>query len=353
MGGNKETSASTRRTSLLRDSLLSALKNFNQACKWVSAVLKSWAFLDVLERLGRLAILIAIVSWMLEIPARRKAQEDQRKGKIYQAWQVINSAEGKPGSGGRAEAISDLVSERQSLRGINLYGGTDSSFYGGTYLPGLKLRQQDLREANFVGAHLEGADFRGSNLQEATFNGATLSGADFRGARLWATKLNNVDLSDARFTDSILTKAELSGSVLERANLENADLSDADLSKSHLFRASLASARFGGAATLEGADLREAILRNADFEFTVLKDADLEDADLAGATFSYANLRGVHLKNARNWSSIKAIAFANLWDVRDAPAGFVDWAIGKGALFIDSDEEWNKRVDANLPPSTK
>src|SRR5262245_44519680 len=46
--------------------------------------------------------------------------EQSRIDSIYQAWQVVNSAQGKGGSGGRIEALRDLLGNDVSLAGINL-----------------------------------------------------------------------------------------------------------------------------------------------------------------------------------------------------------------------------------------
>src|SRR5262245_55093196 len=53
-----------------------------------------------------------------EADAVRRARKDTN----YQAWQVINSAQGKGGSGGRVDALADLVRNDVSLAGINQIG---------------------------------------------------------------------------------------------------------------------------------------------------------------------------------------------------------------------------------------
>ena len=47
-------------------------------------------------------------------------EEDRLKAKHYQAWQVINSAHGNRGSGGRIDALRDLAQDGVSLAGVNL-----------------------------------------------------------------------------------------------------------------------------------------------------------------------------------------------------------------------------------------
>jgi hypothetical protein len=61
---------------------------------WLAYWLSGWAFLEVLEYSGTLSLLLAVISYFSE-------SKDRLKQKHYQAWQVINSAQGKGGSGGR------------------------------------------------------------------------------------------------------------------------------------------------------------------------------------------------------------------------------------------------------------
>jgi hypothetical protein len=101
----------------------------------------------------------------------------------YQAWQVINSAQGKGGSGGRIEALADLLRNGVSLAGIRL----DDAWLEGVHLPNAMLhggsfQRTTLKHANFAGANLEGAYLKGANLTRA---------------RLSAARLDNVDLTDA------------------------------------------------------------------------------------------------------------------------------------------------------------
>src|SRR5579864_3227078 len=69
--------------------------------EWTAYGLSRWAFLEVLEYLGIFSVLIAIVFYFAE-------SGDRKKQKHYQAWQVINTAQGKGGSGGRIEALHEL-----------------------------------------------------------------------------------------------------------------------------------------------------------------------------------------------------------------------------------------------------
>lgn len=115
----------------------------------------------------------------------------------YQAWQVINSAQGKGGSGGRIEALGDLLRNGVSLAGITL----DDAWLEGVQLPRATLVRSSLQRANLAGANLEGAnlegaDLRGAELVAANLRGAYLKGANLAGARLSAATLDDADLSD-------------------------------------------------------------------------------------------------------------------------------------------------------------
>ena len=94
-----------------------------------------------------------------------------------------------------------------------------------------------------------------------------------------------------------------------------------------------------------GANLKEALLIEANLKAAVLSKANLCRADLSGADLSKAYLSCADLCHAkldgiRNWKAIECLKRANIFGVRDAPDGFVEWAIEtKGAVAIESTAE--------------
>src|SRR3974377_36883 len=69
--------------------------------EWCAYLLSNWTFLEVLEYLSSFGVLIAVVFYFAE-------SGDRLKQKHYQAWQVINTAQGKGGNGGRIDALQEL-----------------------------------------------------------------------------------------------------------------------------------------------------------------------------------------------------------------------------------------------------
>jgi hypothetical protein len=206
---------------------------------WLAFVLGNWSFLEVLEYLGRFSVLIAVVLYCSE-------SGDRIKQKHYQAWQVINTAQGKGGSGGRIEALQELNADRVPLVGV------DAS---SAFLQGVQLERANLLRSDF-----SAADLRGSNLRSADLTNADLHTANFR------------------------------GSNLEYASFENADMSEVDLWGSNL------------------------------------TGAKLDGANLEGADFRFANLSKI------DWRRLGSIKKANIAGVKNAPEGFVDWALQNGAV---------------------
>jgi hypothetical protein len=213
--------------------------------QWTAYFLSRWALLEVLEYLGSLSVLVAVIFYFAE-------SGDRRKQKHYQAWQVINTAQGKGGSGGRIEALSELNADGVPLVGVDV---------SGAFLQGVRLVKAGLSRSNF-----ETADLRDAILQASDFRYANLHSANLRGA----------DASAANFTNASLMDSDLTG-----VNFSGADLTAADLSN---------------------ADLR------------------------------YANLNGLH------WQKLKAVMSVNIYGVRNAPSGFVDWAMAHGAKSDPAEE---------------
>lgn len=173
--------------------------------QWCAYYLSRWALLEVLEYLSVLSVLFAVIFYFAE-------SGDRQKQKHYQAWQVINTAQGKGGSGGRIEALQELNLDRVPLVGVNAAG----AFLQGIHLQG----------ANLLRADLEAADLRDSNLAACDLRSANLRSANFRQANLSRAKLAGADLSDADMVNADLHQADFSGANLENADLRNANLQD-------------------------------------------------------------------------------------------------------------------------------
>jgi hypothetical protein len=218
---------------------------FEWVWEWVAFALSNWRFLEVLEYLGSFSVLIGVIFYFTE-------SGDRVKQRHYQAWQVINTAQGKGGSGGRIDALQELNEDKVPLVGVDV----SSAFMQGIRLEHASLLRADFSAADIRGAQLEHDDFGDADLHSANFRGANLAGSSFVGANLGDT-----DLVGTR--------------------LNGADLSGADLT-----------------------------------------DADLRNADLAGA----------------KWQQIRAIKQANIAGVRNAPEGFVAWAIKNGATQSADDQ---------------
>jgi hypothetical protein len=206
---------------------------------WCAYLLSNWTFLEVLEYLSSLGVLIAVVFYFAE-------SGDRLKQKHYQAWQVINTAQGKGGNGGRIDALQELNADGVPLVGVDL---------SMAFLQGIRLKKVNLSRANLAGADARNAEMPGANLEDASFQSANFREAKMRGA------------------------------VLRRCVLDDAD--------------------FAG--------------------------AELQDADLTGASLEDTDLEGADLEGVK-WGQLRSVKGLNIYAVKKAPAGFVEWALGHGAV---------------------
>ena len=207
--------------------------------QWMAYYLSNWSLLEVLEYAGRFTVLIAVIVYFMEAP-------DRRKQKHYQAWQVINSAQGQSGGGGRVEALQELHDDGVSLIAVNVEGA---------YLQGLSLPGADLSRSYMARTDLRDCRLTNANLEDADLNNANLRGGDLR---------------HVAFARASLSKSDLHGANLEGAELMGADLDEVDLSA--------------------------------------------------------ANLREL------KWKEIASIKGADISDIRNAPEGFIEWALANGAV---------------------
>ena len=174
--------------------------------EWTAFGLSNWAFLEVLEYLGTFSVLVAVIFYFSEAGDRVKLRH-------YQAWQVINTAQGKGGSGGRIEALQELNQDRIPLVGVDV---------SSAFLQGLRLEHANLLRSDF-----SAADVRNGDLSSCDFTLANLNSANLRDARLDHAGFANANLADADLTGASLVGADLSGATLDDADLRNADLRDA------------------------------------------------------------------------------------------------------------------------------
>jgi hypothetical protein len=182
---------------------LEPLYAVNWAVDWAAYGLGSWPVVELLEYLGSFSILFAAIVYFAGAP-------DRLKQKHYQAWQVINTAEGRGGNGGRIDALQELNRDRVSLIGVSV---------AGAYLQGLRLEQAQARRADFAGA-----DLRDANLTRASLPDADLHFTNLRRANLKHCDLSGAHLDDADLAGADLSQADLGGAVLDRADLQNANL---------------------------------------------------------------------------------------------------------------------------------
>jgi len=237
------------RKQTIKQSWLTPLWAFEWFWEYVAFLLSNWSFLEALEYLGSFGVLIAVVFYFAE-------SGDRLKQKHYQAWQVINTAQGKGGSGGRLEALQELNRDGVALVGVDV---------SGAFLRGIHLEHAGLLRSNFNAADVRDCDFAFADLSDASLRGTNFRHCDLRSA-----------------------------------NLGRADLNGADL--------------FG--ADLAGADLSAASLANA----------DLRSANLAGTTWNTSR----DLPDFKN---------ANIFGVKNAPDGFLAYALKHGAVQNESDSQ--------------
>lgn len=177
---------------------------FEWLWEWIAYGLSRWSFLEVLEYLGSFSVLVGVIFYFSE-------SGDRVKQRHYQAWQVINTAQGKGGSGGRIDALQELNEDKIPLVGVDV----SSAFLQGIHLG----------HANLSRADMSAADLRGSDLSSSNLSFADLHDANLRGARL-----ENVSFSSAALRDADLVASNLGGADLSQADLSGADLRSANLS---------------------------------------------------------------------------------------------------------------------------
>ena len=180
------------RRQALRAAWLAPLVWLEWVWEWAAFALSNWAFLEVLEYLGTFSVLIAVIFYFSE-------SGDRVKLRHYQAWQVINTAQGKGGSGGRIEALQELNQDKVPLVGVDV---------SSAFLQGLHLEQANLLRSDF-----SSADVRNGDLAFCDFTLANLSSVNLRGANLDDAAFIQTDLQDADLTGASLAGADFTAPI--------------------------------------------------------------------------------------------------------------------------------------------
>ena len=123
---------------------------------WLAFLLSRWTFVVVLEYIGSLSILVAVFFYFHDA-------ENRTKQRHYQAWQVINTAQGKGGSGGRLDALQELNEDGVPLVGVDV---------SGSFLQGVHLHKARLIRSNFSEADVRNSDFSDADLEDSELRSA-------------------------------------------------------------------------------------------------------------------------------------------------------------------------------------
>jgi hypothetical protein len=152
----------------------------------VAARISRLRLVPALEYLGKLGLLLALLSWFYPGCIQRKQSEqsakqaaaDAKKSRHYVAWQTINSALGKPGNGGRADALNDLNQDGIRLDGISLSGGV-------ILVNPLNLTNARMTHADFSQGQYEGVNFSGVAFDSSKWDNTFSHNCNFQGASFW------------------------------------------------------------------------------------------------------------------------------------------------------------------------
>jgi uncharacterized protein YjbI with pentapeptide repeats len=178
---------------------------FEWGCKWIAYWLSRRSWVEVLEYIGKMGILFAAIAYIYPGCEQRKqatenakqAAADARISRHYVAWQTINSALGKPGNGGRADALQDLSQDGIPMDGISLSGGV-------VLIGPLNVSNASMTHADFSDGTYENINFSHSTFDFSKWNKTLSEDCCFQRASFWATTFNNstfvwCDFSNALF----------------------------------------------------------------------------------------------------------------------------------------------------------
>lgn len=145
-----------------RNSLIKAFSWAENKLEIFLSWLESLAFLEILDLLSKIGVLIVVFTYI-------GTEKQRRDTEIYNSWQTITSAYDQPGNGGRIRALEFLNASpeahwrrkfpwfctphpictwpKESLEGINLSTSQTEDNASGVYLVEIQLPDAKLKEA--------------------------------------------------------------------------------------------------------------------------------------------------------------------------------------------------------------
>ena len=97
------------------------LDRYEVALEKIVAKVKSLAFFELLEYLGRLTVLIGIITFITGVPQRNQQAQNEKDALIFEAWKIIKTAENDR-SGVVALAVKRLFEQEFPLKGLSIKG---------------------------------------------------------------------------------------------------------------------------------------------------------------------------------------------------------------------------------------
>ena len=131
------------------------------------------------------------------------------------------------------------------------------------------------------------------------------------------------------------------GVDLQRAPLQNVSLKQIDMNNMSL---SYSSFKF---AELSFVDFSNSHLNYVNFANAMLYGSIFDDASLVGSYMVGADLSGI------KWNSGTLIKNANIYGVKNAPEGFREWALKKGAVEFPDRDKWIEHIVRTFPALKK
>jgi len=165
------------------------MANLETKPSWIDRFLSS-NFLRVADGIGKLAIFFVMVGWVAEIDDRKTERENQRKEKVYRAFDILAQQTFlQVGGEIPSLALQDLVDEGIGLEGIQLTEGIyqDIQMHGinlfRAWLDEGEFRRVDFSKANLNETYMDDMKFLNSDFSGATFHDALLTNVDFTGSK--------------------------------------------------------------------------------------------------------------------------------------------------------------------------
>jgi uncharacterized protein YjbI with pentapeptide repeats len=262
--------------------------------------LKTHKNIDIKKTIEITAASLATISILYSAITILSEKNLRQRNAIFQAWQIINSNEGKAGEGGRSLALEQLLKYKENISGISLENA---------YLKQININNCVLEKINFMNGKFAKShfindsfvlcDFTGSQLEKGIFDNVQYVNSNLNKTRFVMSNFNYCTINncnsekEASFYSSSIMNTTISDSIFLDAYFDNANID-----KTYFISTDLSLSRFRR-CKISNSTIKKIKAIQSDFSLSQLINLNIDNSCIFNnVKFDKASINYCTIKNS-------------------------------------------------------